>query len=246
MRRRETTFILLFLSCVCLFITSCNESLYPIDVAEGFWRAVKDKDTKAIQKYSTNNSLKEDEPGENILPLDEITLGKTVIDGETAWVDTMVTISGDKPFTIPLRTELIRENKRWKVDYDATIKLVSQGSAVSNVINSIRNMSKDLAEELNQSMEEMQKAIPEVTEELNQSMEEMQKAIPEVTEELNQSMEDIQKTIPEVVEEVEKIEESLLEHVPELKKQIEEFIRDLKDALEELGKEPGETTATET
>ena len=228
MRRRETTFILLFLSCVCLFITSCNESLYPIDVAEGFWRAVKDKDTKAIQKYSTNNSLKEDEPGENILPLDEITLGKTVIDGVTAWVDTMVTISGDKPFTIPLRTELIRENKRWKVDYDATIKLVSQGSAVSNVINSIRNMSKDLAEELNQSMEEMQKAIPEVT------------------EELNQSMEDIQKTIPEVVEEVEKIEESLLEHVPELKKQIEEFIRDLKDALEELGKEPGETTATET
>ena len=226
--RRKTTFILIFLSFICLFITSCNEGLYPIDVAEGFWRAVKDKDTKAIQKYSTNNSLKEDEPGENILPLDEITLGKTVIDGETAWVDTMVTISGDKPFTIPLRTELIRENKRWKVDYDATIKLVSQGGAVSNVINSIRNMSKDLAEELNQSMEEMQKAIPEVTEELNQSMEE------------------IQKTIPEVVEEVEKIEESLLEHVPELKKQIEEFIRDLKDAIEELGKEPGETTATET
>ena len=210
MSRRKTTFILLFLSCICLFITSCNEGLYPIDVAEGFWRAVKDKDAKAIQKYSTNISLKEDELGENILPLDEITLGKTVIDGESAWVDTTVTISGDKPFTIPLRTELIRENKRWKVDYNATIKLVSQGSAVSNVINSIRNMSKDLAEELNESMEE------------------------------------IQKTIPEVTEEVEKIEELLLEHIPELKKQIEEFVRDLKDAIEELGKEPGETTATET
>ncbi len=228
MSRRKTTFILLFLSCICLFITSCNEGLYPIDVAEGFWRAVKNKDTKAIQKYSTNNSLKEDELGENILPLDEITLGKTVIDGDSAWVDTTVTISGDRPFTIPLRTELIRENKRWKVDYDATIKLVSHGSAVSNVINSIRNMSKDLAAELNQSMEEMQKAIPEVTEELNQSMEE------------------IQKTIPEVVEEVQKIEESLLEHIPELKKQIEEFVRDLKDAIEELGNESGETTATET
>ncbi len=210
MSRRKTTFILIFISCICLFITSCNEGLYPIDVAEGFWRAVKDKDAKAIQKYSTNNSLKEDEPGENILPLDEITLGKTVIDGESAWVDTTVTISGDKPFTIPLRTELVRENNRWKVDYNATIKLVSQGSAVSNVINSIRNMSKDLAEELNESMEE------------------------------------IQKTIPEVTEEVEKIEESLLEHIPELKKQIEEFVRDLKDAIEELGKEPGETTATET
>ncbi len=210
MSRRKTTFILLFLSCMCLFITSCNEGLYPIDVAEGFWRAVKNKDTKTIQKYSTNISLKEKELSENILPLDEITLGKTVIDGDSAWVDTTVTISGDKPFTIPLRTELIRENKRWKVDYNATIKLVSQGSAVSNVINSIRNMTKDLAEELNESMEE------------------------------------IQKTIPEVTEEVEKIEESLLEHIPELKKQIEEFVRDLKDAIEELGKEPGETTATET
>jgi len=210
MSRHKTILILLFLSCICLFITSCNEGLYPIDVAEGFWRAVKDKDAKAIQKYSTNISLKEDELGENILPLDEITLGKTVIDGESAWVDTTVTISGDKPFTIPLRTELVRENKRWKVDYNATIKLVSQGSAVSNVINSIRNMSKDLAEELNESMEE------------------------------------IQKTIPEVTKEIEKIEESLLEHIPELKKQIEEFVRDLKDAIEELGKEPGETTATET
>ena len=228
MSRRKTTFILIFLSFICLFVTSCNEGLYPIDVAEGFWRAVKDKDAKAIQKYSTNISLKEDEPGENILPLDEITLGKTVIDGESAWIDTTVTISGDRPFTIPLRTELIRENKRWKVDYDATIKLVSHGSAVSNVINSIRNMSKDLADELNESMEEMQKAIPEVTEELNQSMEEIQKIIPEVTEE------------------VEKIEESLLEHVPELKKQIEEFVRELKDAIEELGKKSGETTATET
>lgn len=198
MRRRETTFILLFLSCICLFITSCNEGLYPIDVAEGFWRAVKNKDTKAIQKYSTNNSLKEDELSENILPLDEITLGKTVIDGDSAWVDTTVTISGDKPFTIPLRTELIRENKRWKVDYNATIKLVSQGSAVSNVINSIRNMSKDLADELNQSIEEMQKAIPEVVEEVEKIEESLLEHVPELKKQIEEFIRDLKDAIEEL------------------------------------------------
>ena len=70
---------LIFILFICLFITVCNEDIYPIQVSEGFWRAVKSKDAKEIQKYSTNNSLKENEISENILPLDEITLGKTVI-----------------------------------------------------------------------------------------------------------------------------------------------------------------------
>jgi len=198
MSRRKTTFILLFLSCMCLFITSCNEGLYPIDVAEGFWRAVKNKDTKTIQKYSTNISLKEKELSENILPLDEITLGKTVIDGDSAWVDTTVTISGDKPFTIPLRTELIRENKRWKVDYDATIKLVTQGSAVSNVINSIRNMTKELAEELNQSIEEIQRTIPEMTEEVEKIEESLLEHLPELKKQIEEFVRDLKDAIEEL------------------------------------------------
>lgn len=183
---------------MCLFITSCNEGLYPIDVAEGFWRAVKNKDTKTIQKYSTNISLKEKELSENILPLDEITLGKTVIDGDSAWVDTTVTISGDKPFTIPLRTELIRENKRWKVDYDATIKLVTQGSAVSNVINSIRNMTKELAEELNQSIEEIQRTIPEMTEEVEKIEESLLEHLPELKKQIEEFVRDLKDAIEEL------------------------------------------------
>jgi len=55
--RRKTTFKLIFLTSLCLFMTGCGEGLYPIDVAEGFWRAVKDKDIKAIEKYSTEDSL---------------------------------------------------------------------------------------------------------------------------------------------------------------------------------------------
>ena len=125
---RSIVFKLIFLSFICLFNTACDESLYPIDVAEKFWRAIKDKDVNVIQKYSTEDSLTGEKLSENILPLDEIVLGKTVIDGDSSWVDTTVTISGDRHFTLPLRTVLIRENKQWRVDYDETVKLVSKGS----------------------------------------------------------------------------------------------------------------------
>ena len=95
----------------------------------------------AIVKYSTKDSLTGEELSENILPLDEIILGKTVIDGDSAWVDTTVTISGDKPYTLPIKTVLIRENKQWKVDYEATMKWVSKGSSVYSVISGIKNMT---------------------------------------------------------------------------------------------------------
>jgi hypothetical protein len=189
---------LLILIFLCLFNTACNEGLYPIDVSEKFWRAVKDKDAQAIQKYSTKDTSRDKEAIENILPLSEITLGKTVIDGDSAWVDTTVTISGDKSFTIPLRTVLIMENKQWKVDYDSTVKLVSKGSAVSNVINSIKNMSEDLAKELSQSMEGIEKVIPEVKEEVEKIEESLLEHVPELKKQIEEFVEDLKEAIKEL------------------------------------------------
>jgi len=201
--RRKTTFKLIFLTSLCLFMTGCGEGLYPIDVAEGFWRAVKDKDIKAIEKYSTEDSLTSDKLSENILPLDEIVLGKTVIDGDGAWVDTTVTISGDKPYTLPIKTVLIRENKQWKVDYQATMKWVSKGSSVYSVISGIRNMGEELAEELNQSMEDIQKAIPEIKEELGEIEESLLEHVPELKKQIKEFVEDLEEAIKDLGKESE-------------------------------------------
>ena len=194
-------FKLIFLSFVCLFSTACDESLYPVDVAEKFWRAIKDKDVRGIQKYSTEDSLVGEELSENILPLDEIVLGKTVIDGDSAWVDTTVIITGDKPLTLPLRTVLTRENKQWKVDYDETIKLVSKGSSVSRIISSIRNMREDLTAELNRSMEEIQKAIPEVKEEIEKIEESLLEYVPELKKQIEEFVNDLREAIKGLGEE---------------------------------------------
>ena len=194
---RNIVFKLLFLSFICLFNTACDEGLYPIDVAEKFWRAIKAKDVKTIQKYSTEDSLTGEDLDENILPLDEIILGRTVIDGDSSWVDTTVTISGDKPLTLPLRTVLIRENKQWKVDYDETIKLVSKGSSISRIISSIRNMRENLTEELDQSMEDIQKAMPEVKEEIEKIEESLLEHVPELRKQIKEFLKDLKEAIKE-------------------------------------------------
>ncbi len=203
MSQRKITFKLIFLSLICLFNTGCDGGLYPVDVSEGFWRAVKNKDIKAIEKYSTKDSLTDDELSENVLPLDEIVLGKTVIDGDDAWVDTTVTISGDKPYTLPIKTVLIRKNRQWKVDYQATTKWVSKGSSVYSVISGIRNMSEDLAEELNQSMEDIQKAIPEVKEEVEKIEESLMEHVPELKKQIEEFVEDIEEAIKDLGKESE-------------------------------------------
>jgi len=203
MSRRKITFKLMFLSLICLSITGCDEGLYPIDVSEGFWRAVKDKDINAIEKYSTEDSLTGDELSENILPFDEIILGKTVIDGDGAWVDTTVTISGDKPYTLPIKTVLIRENKQWKVDYQATMKWVSKGSSVYSVISGIKNMTEELAEELNQSMEDIQKAIPEIKKEVERIEESLLEYVPELKKQVEEFVEDLEEAIKDLRKESE-------------------------------------------
>jgi len=203
MSRRKITFKLMFLSLICLSITGCDEGLYPIDVSEGFWRAVKDKDINAIEKYSTEDNLTGDELSENILPLDEIILGKTVIDGDGAWVDTTVTISGDKPYTLPIKTVLIRENKQWKVDYQATMKWVSKGSSVYSVISGIKNMTEELAEELNQSMEDIQKAIPEIKKEVERIEESLLEYVPELKKQVEEFVEDLEEAIKDLRKESE-------------------------------------------
>ncbi|MCZ6804331.1 MAG: hypothetical protein O7D86_10470 [Proteobacteria bacterium] len=192
---QKIVFKLIFLSFICLLNTACEESLYPIDVSEKFWRAVKDKDVKTIQKYSTGDNLTKEDLDENILPLDEIILGRTVIDGDNSWVDTTVTISGDKPLTLPLRTVLIRENNQWEVDYDETIKLVSKGSSVSRIISSIRNMREDLTKELNQSMENIQNAIPEVKEEIEKIEESLLEHVPELKKQIEDFVKDLKEAI---------------------------------------------------
>jgi uncharacterized phage infection (PIP) family protein YhgE len=114
-----------------------------------------------------------------------------------------VTISGDKPYTLPIKTVLIRENKQWKVDYQATMKWVSKGSSVYSVISGIKNMTEELAEELSQSMEDIQKAIPEIKKEVERIEESLMEHVPELKKQVEEFVEDLEEAIKELGKESE-------------------------------------------
>ncbi|NIT57755.1 MAG: hypothetical protein GWN00_16455, partial [Aliifodinibius sp.] len=77
------------------------------------WSAIQQQDEGAARIFIAKDTINKNEITENILPINQFTVGRTVIDGNNAWVDTEVELAGDEPFTVPLKTVLLRENETW-------------------------------------------------------------------------------------------------------------------------------------
>ncbi|HSR62587.1 MAG TPA: hypothetical protein VLN56_04195 [Gammaproteobacteria bacterium] len=177
-----------------LLASGCAAKLTPMQVSEKFWEAVKNKDTNAARHFVTEDARNRDLT-ENILPLEEVTLGRTVIDGEQAWVDTTVVISADKPFTLPLKTVLLQENERWKVDYDATVASVSKGSHAARVISGISDLSRQFTEELNRSMDDIQRSLPQLQKELEKLENNLREKLPELRQQMQEFLRQLEEAL---------------------------------------------------
>ena len=180
---------------VLLWFCGCMADLSPIEVSEFFWNAIKDDKPEVARKYVSSKSHNEQDLTENILPINNVSFGKIVIDGDKAWVDTTVVLAADEPFSLPLKTVLLRENNQWKVDYDATVSSVSRDSDVARVISGLSELSGKIARELDRSLEEIQKAIPEVQKELENIEEDINKALPEVRKKIEDIIEQIEEAL---------------------------------------------------
>ena len=152
---------------ICIVVLSgCEEKLSPIEVSEHFWKGVEMRDATIIERFISSDSQANASSIENILPVKNTAFGRTVIEENMAWVDTTVTIESEKPFTLPLTTTLVKENGYWKVKYNETIASVSSGSDIARIMGSIQDLSGKFTEELDRSIGEMQKAIPEIKREI--------------------------------------------------------------------------------
>jgi predicted DNA-binding antitoxin AbrB/MazE fold protein len=168
-----------------------------MEVSERFWAAVKDKNANEAKKYITASTLSKDAT-ENLLPLDDVYLGRTVMDAERAWVDTTVIIAGDDSFELPLETILLKEGDQWKVDYDATVATLSRGSTVARVLGSIVDLSGQFADELDRSLEEIQKAIPEVQKEIERIEENIIYHLPELQRRMNEFLKQLEEALEDL------------------------------------------------
>ena len=180
-----------------LILTGCIANLTPMEVSERFWAAVKDKNANEAKKYIIASTLSKDAT-ENLLPLDDVYLGRTVIDAERAWVDTTVIIAGDDSFELPLETILLKEGDQWKVDYNATVATLSRGSTVARVLESIVDLSGQFADKLDRSLEEIQKAIPEVQKEIERIEENIIYHLPELQRRMNEFLKQLEEALQDL------------------------------------------------
>jgi len=181
-----------------LVATGCAANPSPLEVSEGFWNGVKEQDAAAVSRYVTaasQESLKQQDPARNILPIKQVTLGRTVIEGDHAWVDTTVEVAGDEPFHLSLRTVLQQENRQWKVDYNATVASITSDSAVGRVLGDLSVLSRQFTDQLNQSLEQAQKALPEIEREIGKIESELRQKLPE----LRQRMEELMRQLEEAL-----------------------------------------------
>lgn len=185
----------LLLLAVVFILNGCMENLPPVEVSERFWTAVQNKDAGTVHKYISSEAHAQNDLTANLLPIDRFTLGKTIIDGEMAWVDTTVVISGDQPFTVPLKTVLLQENKQWKVDYDATVSSISGGNDLARLLGHLNDLGIQFSDQLNRSLVEMQKALPEVQKELEKLEENMKQKLPELQQQLEEFVRQLEEAL---------------------------------------------------
>jgi hypothetical protein len=181
-----------------VYSAGCAAHLSPVEVCEGFWQGIKDRDAAAVARHVTSSSLpslKLRNSPADILTINKVSLGRTVIDGDQAWVDTQVELAADDPFQLPLKTVLQQENQQWKVDYDATVSPITRGGSVALVIGGLSDLSRQFADELDRSLEEIQRTLPQIQEEIGRAEEELKEKLPVLRQRIDAIMRQLEDAL---------------------------------------------------
>ena len=165
MNARSMTVIGLFLFCI---FAGCGKD-QPIDVAKKFWGALEDQDIEKARSYATEAtapSLKMNYRGED----EEIAVifGEvTESDGQTLVETTVQTVKGQENTRVPMKTVLVKEDDRWKVDVAQTF-MSPFGDAMGKMM---QGMMEAMQEGMNEMVESMQRKMQESMDEMGESFE---------------------------------------------------------------------------
>ncbi len=169
--------------CLCA-VTACAPDLSPQDVADRFWRAVITADATKIQRYVRVADKSSLEAGTALLPVTEVSFGRMMIEADSATVTTQVSLLGEPPMTIPLVTQLVREDEVWRVDYPATVGPIARSGELAGVIEQLEQLGDTLKRGIDKSVDELSAAVPLVERELSRIEAEIQQRMPQLRQQL--------------------------------------------------------------
>lgn len=178
-----------------LALSACSRPLPPEDVADRFWRAVTAQSAGKIRRYvrAADRAALAGDP--SILPVSSHALGRIVIEGDEATVETEVTLDGDHPVTVNVDTVLVREDAHWRVDYEATVDDISTQSELARVIDQIENFGDALKDGIDKSVDEMKRVVPEIEKQISRIESEIEQRVPELRERLEEFSKQIEEAL---------------------------------------------------
>lgn len=171
-----------------LMLTGCATSLTPMEVSERFWTAVKNGDNQAIKRHIIPGSEKDSDLTGGLLKINRYSLGRTVIDKDEAWIDTTVEVAANKPFTVPVKTVLEKQDNQWKVDFRTTIAPLENNSDIARLLGNLNDLGMQFSDRLNRSLEELQKNLPDIQKQLEKIEKNMKQKLPELQQRMDELM----------------------------------------------------------
>ena len=191
--------------CLLLFMLlsmSCGKDLTPQQVAGKFWAGIERGDARAVKRHVTAADSLSLRTLDDVLPISNTKLNRVVIENETAYIDTTVTVDGDKPLDFPLKTYLVVEDGDWKVDYQRTISAVASAGKLAAVIGKVHEFGAALQQGIDRSMQELEQTLPQIEQELSRIEDQIKQHVPELRKRLENfthQLEDAIKNPPEKV-----------------------------------------------
>lgn len=189
----RTSTLLLTLFPVLLLLTGCNQQHSPIEVSRAFWKAVQAGNAGAVKALVTKASRASVKTDGKALQIDQVELGRTVIEGDVATVDTSVVIASDHPVRVPLQTRLQREAGDWRVDYDATMASLRPGGSLAQALGTLGELGRAFSDRLQESLGDLRQRMPEIKHRIEEAQGEIQRQMPEVRRQLEQILEQLRK-----------------------------------------------------
>lgn len=186
------------------FLCSCAKPLSPQEVATEFWTAVQQGDAAKVKRHITTAEALKFESLDHLLPISKSIVERTVIDAGTATVDTTVTIDADKPLDFPLKTYLVLEEQKWKVDYERTIAAVDNAGKLAAVISKVHEFGSAIQEGIDRSIEEFEQTLPQIEQELSRIEGQIKHHVPELRQRIESFTKELEKALKTPPEKIEK------------------------------------------
>ncbi len=181
---------------VVALLSACSRPADPRQVASEFWQAQQRGDADRVHHLVRESDAAKLDSGLTVLPIRAFELGGLRIDGDRAELDTRVTLAGDDALHVDVVTVLIREQDAWRVDYPDTVRDITTDSRLAKLITRVQELTTRFGAGVNQSLEELKRALPKLESELSTIEKDIRGQVPELRRRLDELLRDLPQARP--------------------------------------------------